>query len=158
MSRRISKRQIRDTKDTLYHNNVIGRMINSIMKDGKKTVAEKIVYKTIDLYAAKYAISKEESISRIEDAIFKVRPSLELKSKRVGGATLSIPVEVRPRKATSLAIRWIQDAFLARNEKTAYFRLLGEIIDIQENKGAAILKRDNIHKMAESNKVYSHYR
>lgn len=158
MSRKPLTKKIRHISDVIYNNYFIGRLINTIMRSGKKTIAEKIVYGVIDQYAAKYAIAKEEAVSRIEDAFCKVKPTLEVKSKRVGGATLSIPVDVRPTKATSLAIRWIQDAFLVRKEKTASLRLFHEILDIEAGKSASLTKKENVHKMAESNKVYAHYK
>ena len=125
------------------------------MYDGKKTVAEKIVYDAIDKIKSK---SKDEPITVFNDAINNVRPTVEVRSRRVGGATYQVPIEVRPSRRQALAMRWLVDAARKRSEKSMPQRLAGELSDASEGKGSAVKKREDVHKMAEANKAFSHFR
>ena len=141
--------------DPRYKSTIIPKLINSIMYDGKKTVAEKIVYEAIDKIKSK---SKEEPITVFNEAINNIRPTVEVKSRRVGGATYQVPVEVKPSRQNTLAMRWLIDSARKRNEKSMMRKLAGEIQDASENKGAAMKKREDTLKMAEANKAFSHFR
>ena len=141
--------------DPKYKSVIIPKLINSIMYDGKKTVAEKIVYDAIDKIKSK---SKDEPITVFNDAINNVRPTVEVRSRRVGGATYQVPVEVKSKRAQALALRWIMDATRKRKNKTMADKLYAEIMDASQNKGSAIKKREDTHKMAESNKAFAHFR
>ena len=141
--------------DTKYNSDRILKLMNSIMYDGKKTIAEKIVYAALDKLRSK---SKEEPIKIFNTAINNVRPNLECRSRRVGGATYQVPVEVRPDRRQALAIRWIVDNARKRSENTMVERLSGELLDAANNRGASVKKREDTHKMAEANKAFSHYR
>ena len=141
--------------DPKYKSVIIPKLINSIMYDGKKTVAEKIVYDAIDKIKSK---SKDEPITVFNDAINNVRPTVEVRSRRVGGATYQVPVEVKAKRAQALALRWIMDATRKRKNKTMADKLYAEILDASQNKGSAIKKREDTHKMAESNKAFAHFR
>ena len=125
------------------------------MLDGKKTIAEKIVYDAIDKIKSK---SKDEPLTVFNDAINNVRPTVEVRSRRVGGATYQVPVEVKAKRAQALALRWIMDATRKRKNKTLADKLYAEILDASQNKGSAIKKREDTHKMAESNKAFAHFR
>ena len=146
------KIQILDPK---FKSSIIPKLINSIMLDGKKTVAEKIVYEAIDKIKSK---SKEEPITIFNNAINNIRPSVEVRSRRVGGATYQVPVEVKAKRGQALALRWIMDATRKRKNKTMADKLYAEILDASQNKGSAIKKREDTHKMAESNKAFAHFR
>ena len=138
------------------HNSVIlTKFINSIMYDGKKTKAEKIIYSTLDRIKEK---TKEDPIKIFNDAINNVRPNLEVRSRRVGGATYQVPVEVKTKRSQTLALRWILGASRKRKNKTMSEKLFFEIMDASQRKGSAIKKREDTHKMAESNKAFAHYR
>ena len=141
--------------DPKYKSVIIPKLINSIMYDGKKTVAEKIVYDAINKIKSK---SKDEPITVFNDAINNVRPTVEVRSRRVGGATYQVPVEVKAKRAQALALRWIMDATRKRKNKTMAEKLYAEILDASQNKGSAIKKREDTHKMAESNKAFAHFR
>ena len=141
--------------DHKYKSVIIPKLINSIMYDGKKTVAEKIVYDAIDKIKSK---SKDEPITVFNDAINNVRPTVEVRSRRVGGATYQVPVEVKAKRGQALALRWIMEATRKRKNKTMADKLYAEIIDASQNKGSAIKKREDTHKMAESNKAFAHFR
>ena len=141
--------------DPKFKSSIIPKLINSIMLDGKKTVAEKIVYEAIDKIKSK---SKEEPITIFNNAINNIRPSVEVRSRRVGGATYQVPMEVRPRRAQTLAMKWIVDSAIKRNEKTMRERIANEIIDAHNNKGNAVKQREETHKMAEANRAFSHFR
>ena len=141
--------------DPKYKSVIIPKLINSIMYDGKKTVAEKIVYDAIDKIKSK---SKDEPITVFNDAINNVRPTVEVRSRRVGGATYQVPVEVKSKRAQALALRWIMDATRRRKNKTMAEKLYAEIMDASQNKGSAIKKREDTHKMAEANKAFAHFR
>ena len=141
--------------DPKYKSVIIPKLINSIMLDGKKTIAEKIVYDAIDKIKSK---SKDEPLTVFNDAINNVRPTVEVRSRRVGGATYQVPVEVKAKRAQALALRWIMDATRKRKNKTMADKLYAEIIDASQNKGSAIKKREDTHKMAEANKAFAHFR
>ena len=141
--------------DPKYKSLIIPKLINSIMYDGKKTIAEKIVYDAIDKIKTK---SKEEPINIFNEAINNIRPTVEVRSRRVGGATYQVPVEVKNKRSQALALRWIMDATRKRKNKTMADKLYAEILDASQNKGSAIKKREDTHKMAESNKAFAHFR
>ena len=141
--------------DPKYKSVIIPKLINSIMYDGKKITAEKIVYEAIDKIKTK---SKDEPITVFNDAINNVRPTVEVRSRRVGGATYQVPVEVKSKRSQALALRWIIDASRKRKDKKMSDKLFNELMDASQNKGVAIKKREDVHKMAESNKAFAHYR
>jgi len=141
--------------DPKYKSAIVPKLINSIMYDGKKTIAEKIVYDAIEKIKSK---SKDEPISVFNEAINNIRPTIEVKSRRVGGATYQVPVEVRPKRSQALALRWLIDATRKRKDKTMSDKLFNEIFDAYNNKGASIKKKEDTHRMAESNKAFAHYR
>ena len=125
------------------------------MVSGKKSVAEKIVYGALDVVQER---ASKEPLELFEKALESIAPMVEVKSRRVGGATYQVPVEVRPARRTALAMRWLVDAARKRGEKSMKLRLAGELLDAAENKGAAVKKREDVHRMAEANKAFSHYR
>ena len=141
--------------DPRYKSTIIPKLINSIMYDGKKTVAEKIVYDAIDKIKSK---SKEEPIKIFNEAITNIRPSVEVRSRRVGGATYQVPVEVKAKRSQALALRWLIDASRKRKDKHMSDKIFNELFDAYEKKGAAVKKREDVHKMAESNKAFAHFR
>ena len=141
--------------DPRYKSTIIPKLINSIMYDGKKTAAEKIVYEAIDKIKSK---SKEEPITVFNEAINNIRPTVEVKSRRVGGATYQVPVEVKIKRSQALALRWLIDASRKRKNKNMSDKIFNEIFDAYQNKGSAIKKKEDTHKMAESNKAFAHFR
>ena len=141
--------------DPKYKSVIIPKLINSIMYDGKKITAEKIVYEAIEKIKTK---SKDEPITVFNDAINNVRPTVEVRSRRVGGATYQVPVEVKSKRSQALALRWIIDASRKRKDKKMADKLFNEIYDAYQNKGSAIKKKEDTHKMAESNKAFAHFR
>ena len=141
--------------DPKYKSVIIPKLINSIMLDGKKTIAEKIVYDAIDKIKVK---SKDEPLTVFNDAINNVRPTVEVRSRRVGGATYQVPVEVKAKRSQALALRWIIDASRKRKDKKMSDKLFNEIFDAYQKKGSAIKKKEDTHKMAESNKAFAHFR
>ncbi|MEJ2622726.1 MAG: 30S ribosomal protein S7 [Candidatus Thiodiazotropha sp.] len=141
--------------DPKYGSELLAKFINMVMQDGKKSVAEKILYGALDNVVEKRG---GEPLELLETALENVRPLVEVKSRRVGGATYQVPVEVRPNRRNSLAMRWLIDASRKRSEKSMAYRLAGELLDASENKGAAVKKKDDTHRMAEANKAFSHYR
>ena len=155
MSRRhrAEKRQV--LPDAKFHDKVVAKFINNVMEHGKKAVAEKIVYGAFDIMASK---SKQDALKVFSEAIDNVKPVVEVRSRRVGGATYQVPVEVRADRRQALAIRWIVDAAKKRSETTMTDRLAGELLDAFGNKGSAVKKREDTHKMAEANKAFSHYK
>lgn len=134
----------------------LAKFINMIMHSGKKSTAEGIVYGALDRIAERK--STEEPLTILEEALDNIRPVVEVKSRRVGGATYQVPVEVRAVRRTTLAMRWLIDAARARGEKTMAERLAGEVMDASEQRGSAIKKREDTHRMAEANKAFSHFR
>ena len=141
--------------DAKYGSLVLAKFINFVMYDGKKTTAEKIIYSALDKIKEK---TKEDPIKVFNDAISKIRPNLEVRSRRVGGATYQVPVEVKTSRSQTLALRWLLDATRKRKNKTMSEKLLNELLDASQNKGSAIKKREDTHKMAESNKAFAHFR
>lgn len=142
--------------DPKFGSQTIAKFINHVMVDGKKSVAEKIVYGALETVAAKRNV--EDPVAFFEEVLESVRPTVEVKARRVGGATYQIPMEVRPSRRTALAMRWLADAAAKRSEKSMALRLAGELNDAAEGKGAAIKKRDDVHRMADANKAFSHFR
>ena len=141
--------------DPRYKSLIIPKLINSIMYDGKKTVAEKIIYDAIDKIKSK---SKDEPIEIFNTAINNIRPTVEVRSRRVGGATYQVPVEVKTKRSQALALRWLIDASRKRKDKNMSDKIFNEIYDAYQNKGSAIKKKEDTHKMAESNKAFAHFR
>ncbi|WP_212855411.1 30S ribosomal protein S7 [Helicobacter pylori] len=141
--------------DPVYGNKVVTKFINKMMYDGKKSVAEKIIYKAFNKIEEK---SGEKGIEVFEKALERVRPLVEVRSRRVGGATYQVPVEVRVSRQQSLSIRWILEATRKRNERMMVDRLANELMDAASDKGTAFKKKEDVHKMAEANKAFAHYR
>jgi small subunit ribosomal protein S7 len=141
--------------DPIYNNIVVTKFINKIMYDGKKSTAEKIIYSAIDMIDSK---REETGIEIFVKALENVKPIIEVKSRRVGGATYQVPVEVRPVRQQSLAMRWLVDSARKRNERTMAQRLANELMDAADQKGAAFKKKEDVYKMAEANKAFAHYR
>ena len=141
--------------DPKFKSQILAKFINHVMESGKKSVAERIVYGALDVVEER---RKSDPLEVFEAALDSIRPMVEVKSRRVGGATYQVPVEVRPSRRTALAMRWLVDASRKRGEKSMAQRLAGEIMDAVEGKGAAIRKREDVHRMAEANKAFSHYR
>ena len=155
MSRRRVAEKRDNRPDPKYGDQTLAKFINMIMKSGKKSVAERIVYGALDEMGGK---GKGEPLELFSKALDNVKPIVEVKSRRVGGATYQIPVEVRQTRRVTLAMRWLVDAAKKRSEKNMGLRLAGELLDASENKGSAIKKREDTHKMAEANKAFSHFR
>ncbi len=143
--------------DPIHKSVVVTQLINKVMLHGKRNVAEKIVYDAMDIIQGKLD-ADEQAIDTVKRAVDNVKPPLEVRSRRVGGATYQVPVEVRPRRATTLAIRWIVDFARQRREKTMAECLANELMDAANGLGAAMKRRDDMQKMAESNKAFAHYR
>lgn len=141
--------------DPKFGDETLAKFINVLMLDGKKSVAERIVYGALDQVATK---TKEDPVDVFTRALDNVRPVVEVKSRRVGGATYQVPVEVRPRRRTALAMRWIVDAARRRGEKSMGIRLANELMEAADSRGTAVKKREDTHRMAEANKAFSHYR
>ncbi|MBQ3308885.1 MAG: 30S ribosomal protein S7 [Aeriscardovia sp.] len=141
--------------DPLYGSTVVAQLINKILLDGKKSVAEKIVYSALDMVKAK---TDQEPVAVLKRALDNIRPTLEVRSRRVGGATYQVPVEVRPARANTLSLRWLTDYSRLRREKTMAERLANEILDASNGLGAAVKRREDTHKMAEANRAFAHYR
>ena len=155
MSRKKTQPKKVVTPDPIFKSTIIPKLINSIMYDGKKVVAEKIVYEAIEKIKSK---TKEEPINVFNEAINNIKPTVEVRSRRVGGATYQVPVEVRAERRQALAIRWVIELARKRSENTMMERLSSELMDAANNRGAAVKKREDTHKMAEANKAFSHYR
>ena len=141
--------------DPKYKSAIIPKLINSLMYDGKKTVAEKIVYDAIERIKSK---SKEDPLNIFNTAINNIKPALEVRSRRVGGATYQVPVEVKSKRSQALALRWLIDASRKRKDKKMSDKIFNEIFDAYQNRGSAIKKKEDTHKMAESNKAFAHFR
>ena len=141
--------------DSKYKSTIIPKLINSIMYDGKKTFAEKIIYDAIEKIKTK---SKDEPLNVFNDAINNIRPTVEVRSRRVGGATYQVPVEVKSKRSQALALRWLVDASRKRKDKKMSDKIFNEIYDAYQNRGSAIKKKEDTHKMAESNKAFAHFR
>lgn len=152
--RRIASKRV-IIPDPKFHSQRLAKFINHVMEHGKKAVAERIVYGALDIVEDK---SKEDPIDMFEKALENIQPMVEVKSRRVGGATYQVPVEVRPARQNALAMRWLVEFSRKRGEKAMAQRLAGEILDAAGSKGAAVKKREDVHRMAEANKAFSHYR
>jgi len=155
MSRRRAATKREVLPDHKYKDIILTKFMNRIMLDGKKSVSERIVYGAFDIVFNK---TNKKPIDLFYEALDNVKPNLEVRSRRVGGATYQVPMEVRPRRAQALAMKWLIDSALKRNEKTMRERIASEIIDAHNNKGNAVKKREETHKMAESNRAFSHFR
>jgi small subunit ribosomal protein S7 len=151
--REVAKRPI--IPDPKYHDKLVTTFVNAMMKGGKKSIAESILYRTLDIIEERTA---EDPLKVFKKGLDNCRPSVEVRSRRVGGSTYQVPVEVRPERRTALAIRWLLSASRGRAEKTMVERLANELIDATNNRGNAIRKREEIHRMAEANKAFAHYR
>ena len=155
MSRRRAAEKRVVIPDHKYKDIILTKFMNRIMIDGKKSISEKIVYGAFEIISEK---TEKSPIDFFHEALNNVKPSLEVRSRRVGGATYQVPMEVRPRRAQTLAMKWIVDCAVKRNEKTMRERVAGEIFDAYNNKGNAVKKREETHKMAEANRAFSHFR
>ena len=149
----VPKREI--LPDPMYNSVLVTKLVNSIMLDGKKGVAQKVVYGAFDIIKTK---TEKEPLEVFAQAMENIMPSLEVKARRVGGATYQVPMEVRPARRQTLGLRWLTNYSRARGERTMAERLAGEIMDAANNTGAAVKKREDTHKMAESNKAFAHFR
>ncbi|MBL4910959.1 MAG: 30S ribosomal protein S7 [Alteromonadaceae bacterium] len=141
--------------DPKFHNELLAKFINILMVDGKKSTAEKIVYGALDILVEK---SEKDHLELFETALDNIRPQVEVKSRRVGGSTYQVPVEVRPVRRNALAMRWLVEAARKRGEKSMAQRLANEMLDASDSKGSAVKKREDVHRMAEANKAFAHYR
>ncbi|HEY0212756.1 MAG TPA: 30S ribosomal protein S7 [Paenirhodobacter sp.] len=155
MSRRHAAEKREVLPDAKYGDRVLTKFMNNLMVDGKKSVAERIVYNAFERVEAK---AKREPVEVFHEALDNIKPSVEVRSRRVGGATYQVPVEVRPTRREALAIRWLITAAKNRNEHTMEERLAGELLDAMNSRGSAVKKREDTHKMADANKAFSHYR
>jgi small subunit ribosomal protein S7 len=151
--RRAEKRQI--LPDPRFGSETVAKFINMVMRNGKKSLAERIVYGALDIVQSK---GHQDLLGVLDKALENVQPLVEVKSRRVGGATYQVPVEVRPDRRRSLGMRWLIEAARKRSEKTMSQRLANELLDAMENRGAAVKKREDTHRMAEANRAFSHYR
>ena len=149
----VAKREI--LPDPKYHNQTVAKFINHVMESGKKSVAERIVYGALGRIEEK---NHADPVEVFEQALDAVAPFVEVKSRRVGGATYQVPVEVRPSRRAALAMRWVVDSARKRGEKSMAARLAGELMDAAEGRGSAVKKREDTHRMAEANRAFSHYR
>jgi len=155
MSRRHSAEKREIMPDPKFGDIIVTKFMNSVMHDGKKSAAESIIYGAFDIIRSK---SRQDPIEVFHQALERVMPSIEVRSRRVGGATYQVPVEVRNDRRQALAIRWLITAARARNEKTMIEKLSGELLDAANNRGSAVKKREDTHRMAEANRAFSHYR
>ena len=149
----IAKREV--LADPMYNSTLVTKLINNVMLDGKKGVAQKIVYEAFEIVAEK---TGKDALEVFEEAMENIMPVLEVKARRVGGATYQVPLEVRPERRQTLGLRWLTNYARARGEKTMREKLSGEILDALNNTGAAVKKREDTHKMAEANKAFAHFR
>jgi small subunit ribosomal protein S7 len=147
------KREI--NPDPIYQNSLVTQLINKILLNGKKGVAERTVYRALETISERTA---NDPVITLKKAVENVRPLLEVRSRRVGGATYQVPVEVRPHRGTTLAMRWLVNYARARREHTMADRLVGELMDASNGQGSSVKRRDDLHKMAEANKAFAHYR
>jgi small subunit ribosomal protein S7 len=155
MSRRHKAEKREVNPDPKFSDLVLSKFMNAIMKEGKKSTAERIVYGALDRMESK---AKSDPLAMFHQALENVMPAVEVRSRRVGGATYQVPVEVRTERRQALAIRWIINAARSRNENTMVDRLSGELLDAASNRGSAVKKREDTHKMADANRAFSHYR
>ena len=156
----MSRRQVAEKREILpdpkFGNAMLARFINMVMQSGKKSVAERIIYGALDQIKARGAGA--DPVEVLDKALDNVRPVVEVKSRRVGGATYQVPVEVRAARRTTLAMRWVIDAARSRGEKSMALRLAGELMDAADSRGSAVKKKEDTHRMAEANKAFAHYR
>ena len=150
----VQKREV--LPDPKFGEQILTQFVNVLMRDGKKSTAERIVYDTLDEVEGK--TGGEDPVRIFKRAVDNLRPAVEVRSRRVGGSTYQVPVEVRPARRTALALRWLKEAARNRNEKTMVDRLTNEILDASNNRGTAIRHKENIHRMAEANRAFAHYR
>ena len=155
MSRRHAAEKREVLPDAKYGDRIVTKFMNNLMVDGKKSIAEDIVYSALDMVKEK---TDQEPVAVLKRALDNIRPSLEVRSRRVGGATYQVPVEVKPARANTLSLRWLTDFSRARREKTMAERLANEILDASNGLGASVKRREDTHKMAEANKAFAHYR
>jgi small subunit ribosomal protein S7 len=155
MARRRSAQKREILPDPKYHDKLVTKFINNLMLDGKKSLAERIFYNSMDLIQSK---ENEDALALFKKAVENAKPILEVKSRRVGGATYQVPVEVRADRKQALSIRWLLSSATARTERTMEERLANELIDAANKRGAAIKKKEDVHRMAEANKAFAHYR
>ena len=155
MSRKKTQPKKIPVLDSKFNSPIVPKLINSIMYDGKKVVAQKIIYEAIEKIKSK---TKDEPINIFHEAINNIKPTVEVKSRRVGGATYQVPVEVKSKRAQTLAIRWLVEASRKRKNKYMSDKIFNEIYDAYEKKGLAVKKKEDVHKMAESNKAFAHFR
>ena len=158
MSRRAQAPRRDSLPDPKFGNAMLAKFINMVMKSGKKSVAEKIVYNAIERMSERVGKDQSRAIELLGQALDNIKPAVEVKSRRVGGATYQVPVEVRPERSTTLAPRWLVSFSKARREKTMVERLANEILDASNGLGAAVKRREDTHKMAEANRAFAHYR
>ena len=158
MSRRAQAPTRTVLPDPKFGSEVLAKFMNMVMKDGKKSAAERILYGAIDRISEKTGRQGADAVELITVALDNVKPAVEVKSRRVGGATYQVPVEVRAARRTTLAMRWVIDASRTRSEKSMALRLAGELLDAADNRGSAVKKKEDTHRMAEANKAFAHYR
>ena len=158
MSRRSQAPKRTILPDPKYGSELLAKFMNMIMVDGKKSVAERIIYGALDRITERETKEDERALELLEQALENVKPVVEVKSRRVGGATYQVPVEVRPQRRQTLAMRWVIDAARKRSEKTMAHRLAHELMEAADNRGTAVKKKADTHRMAEANKAFSHYR
>jgi len=149
----VPKREV--LPDPVYNSQLVSKFVNAIMKDGKKTIAERILYDALEIVGEQ---TSEDPMKIFKKAVESVKPAVEVKSRRVGGSTYQVPIEVRPNRRLALSFRWLLESAKRRGEKTMKQKLAGELMDAAENRGAAIKKREDTHRMAEANKAFAHYR
>ena len=158
MSRRAAAPARTILPDPKFHSEMLAKFMNVVMQDGKKSAAEQILYGAIDRITEKTGKQGDEAISLLSTALDNVKPAVEVKSRRVGGATYQVPVEVRSSRRQTLAMRWVIEAARARTEKSMAFRIAHELMDAAENRGGAVRKREDTHRMADANRAFAHYR
>jgi small subunit ribosomal protein S7 len=149
----VPKREV--LPDPVYNSQLVSKFVNAIMMDGKKTIAERILYDALEIVGEQ---TSEDPMKVFKKAVDGVKPTVEVKSRRVGGSTYQVPIEVRPNRRLALSFRWLLESAKRRGEKTMKQKLAGELMDAAENRGAAIKKREDTHRMAEANKAFAHYR
>ena len=158
MSRRAAAPARTILPDPKFNSDMLAKFMNVVMQDGKKSAAEQILYGAIDRITEKTGKQGDEAISLLSTALDNVKPAVEVKSRRVGGATYQVPIEVRSQRRQTLAMRWVIEAARARTEKSMAFRIAHELMDAAENRGGAVRKREDTHRMADANRAFAHYR
>ena len=158
MSRRAAAPARTNLPDPKFNSQMLAKFMNVVMQDGKKSAAEQILYGAIDRIGEKTGKQGNDAIDLLSVALDNVKPAVEVKSRRVGGATYQVPVEVRPSRRQTLAMRWVIEAARARTEKSMAFRIAHELMDAAENRGGAVRKREDTHRMADANRAFAHYR